>query len=170
VAARVSRHPGDHGVGRQRGIARPVPRPARRQILARKLPSARLWVIGEGRLLRPLRADAPSAVEFLGRVSLRVRLARAHVLVTTSVREGWGLNVSEAAACGTPSIGYRVPGLVDSLEASGRTVVDATPAALAQSLTAFFEGSFDLRPRISTLPWPDVAAAVEQRLVEVAGR
>ena len=50
--------------------------------------------------------------------------ARAHVLVATSVREGWGLNVSEAAACGTPAIGYSVPGLVDSIPASGGALVE----------------------------------------------
>jgi glycosyltransferase involved in cell wall biosynthesis len=97
-------------------------------------------------------------------------LARAHVLVATSVREGWGLNVSEAAACGTPSIGYRVPGLVDSLSASGGLVVDPAPNALSEGLSAFFRGSVDLHPRISTVPWPEVAAAVERRLVEVVER
>ena len=59
----------------------------------------------------------------------------ARAQVATSVREGWGLNVSEAAACGTPSIGYDVPGLVDSIPASGGLLVEPTPAALAHGLT-----------------------------------
>ena len=35
--------------------------------------------------------------------------------VFTSHREGWGLVVSEAAAMGTPSVGYDVPGVRDSI-------------------------------------------------------
>jgi glycosyltransferase involved in cell wall biosynthesis len=139
-------------------------------ILAETLPAARLWVIGEGPLLGKLRQTAPTGVTFFGRVGsdeLRARLARAHVLVATSVREGWGLNVSEAAACGTPSIGYRVPGLVDSLQASGGALVEPTPAALAESLAAFFDGSLRLTPTISTRPWSEVADQIERRLEEV---
>jgi glycosyltransferase involved in cell wall biosynthesis len=88
------------------------------KILPGRWPTALLWVIGNGPLFKRLRIDhfSRSHVSW-GRVpsdELRTRLARAHVLVTTSVREGWSLNVSEAAACGTSSIGYGVPGLVDS--------------------------------------------------------
>jgi len=39
---------------------------------------------------------------------------RAAVLVENSVKEGWGLIVMEANACGTPSVVARSPGLVDS--------------------------------------------------------
>jgi glycosyltransferase involved in cell wall biosynthesis len=136
-------------------------------------PRSRLWILGNGPLLPRLRARDDPGVTFFGHISrekVLEHLARAHVLVATSVREGWGLNVSEAAACGTPSIGYRVPGLVDSLSASGGLVVDPAPNALSEGLSAFFRGSVDLHPRISTVPWPEVAAAVERRLVEVVER
>ncbi len=142
------------------------------RLLRNRFESAQLWVIGDGPRLAHLRAAAPRGVEFLGRVGrneLIERLARAHVLVATSIREGWGLNVSEAAACGTPSIGYDVPGLRDSLQASGGAVVQADAPALATALTAFFDGSLVLRPRVSTVPWTDVAAAVEQRLRDAIG-
>ena len=136
----------------------------------REQPAARLWVIGDGPLLERLRKRDQPGVELLGRVSrdeLAARLARAHVLVATSVREGWGLNVSEAAAVGTPSIGYRVPGLVDSIEASGGALVDPRPAALGEALVDFFAGRLDLQPRPSAVPWPEVADAVERRLEQV---
>jgi glycosyltransferase involved in cell wall biosynthesis len=138
--------------------------------LAERMPQARLWVIGDGPLLESLRRHAPPRVEFLGRVAadeLRQRLARAHVLVATSVREGWGLNVSEAAACGTPAIGYAVPGLVDSIPASGGALVEPRPEALANGLVELFSGRLRLEPRISTVPWPEVAEAVERRLLTV---
>lgn len=137
------------------------------RLLTRRFPSARLWMIGDGPLADRLRPRAPAGVAFLGRLrrnELLERLAAAHVLVATSVREGWGLNVSEAAACGTPSIGYAVPGLVDSIPASGGALVDPSPEALGRALVDFFSGGLTLEPRSSTVPWPDVAAAVEARL------
>ena len=140
------------------------------RILARHFPSARLWMVGEGPLLPKLRRDAPAGVELLGRLSrdeVLDRLARAHVLVSTSVREGWGLSVSEAAACGTPAIGYSVPGLVDSIPASGGSLVGPKPELLGKALADFFAGDLRLQPKISTVPWPDVAASVERRLREV---
>jgi glycosyltransferase involved in cell wall biosynthesis len=139
-------------------------------LLRRSVPAARLWMIGDGPQSEKLQRGAPAGVAFLGRIprnEVRERLARAHLLVATSVREGWGLNVSEAAACGTPAVGYAVPGLVDSIAASGGALVAPKPEALAAALREFFSGRLRLRPRISTVPWPEVAAAVEQRLVEV---
>jgi glycosyltransferase involved in cell wall biosynthesis len=138
--------------------------------LAVSYPSARCWLIGDGPLLSRLRRSAPAGVSFLGRVGNEEvvnRLARAHVLITTSVREGWGLNVSEAAACGTPSIGYAVPGLVDSLRASGGALVQPRPEALGAALVEYFSGRLPLTPRISTVPWSEVALSVERRLEEV---
>jgi glycosyltransferase involved in cell wall biosynthesis len=137
------------------------------RLLTRRYPAARLWMIGDGPLLARLRSSAPSGLAFLGQLDrdeLLARLARAHVLVSTSVREGWGLNISEAAACGTPSIAYRVPGLVDSVHASGGALVDPSPEALGKALVDFFAGRLHLEARASTVPWSEVAEAVEQRL------
>jgi glycosyltransferase involved in cell wall biosynthesis len=137
------------------------------RILRETFPAAQLWVIGDGPLhLDPV--DGVTRFGHLARADQFHRLAAAHVLVATSVREGWGLNVSEAAACGTPGIGYAVPGLVDSLQASGGATVEPSPVALGEALTRFFEGSLKLEPRISTVPWPEVAEAVERRLTAVA--
>jgi len=41
---------------------------------------------------------------------------RAWVVASTSVREGWGMTVSEAAACGTPAVATRIPGHVDAID------------------------------------------------------
>jgi len=42
-------------------------------------------------------------------------LAEAKLLVYTSVREGWGQTILEAAACKTPAVAYNVPGLRDAV-------------------------------------------------------
>jgi len=57
-------------------------------------------------------------VVFHGHVSEaeKVRLLQeAWVLVTASMKEGWGLVVIEANACGTPAIAFNVPGLCESI-------------------------------------------------------
>jgi len=69
-------------------------------------------------LRRRLEGLGFDGVRFFGRVSeerKRDLLCRAWVLVHPGVREGWGLNVLEAAACGTPAVAYRVAGLCDSV-------------------------------------------------------
>lgn len=157
-------------LGRLVGMKRPDHAISAFQVLVQEFPEAQLWMIGDGSQLPLLRKKAPPRVQFLGRIGreeLDFRLARAHVLITTSVREGWGLNVSEAATCGTPSIGYEVPGLVDSIRASGGALVEPTPDALGDSLVRFFRGELPLVPCVSTRPWPEVAANVERRLTEV---
>lgn len=104
----------------------------------RYIPDARLKIIGDGPLKEVLEQRRQPGVEFCGRLSSVERdavMARAHVLVATSVREGWGLTVSEAAALGTRSVAYPAPGLVDSVPAAeGILAQDCTPAALAEAI------------------------------------
>jgi glycosyltransferase involved in cell wall biosynthesis len=59
-------------------------------------------------------------------------MRRSHLIVVTSVKEGWGLIVSEAASQGTPAVVYDVDGLRDSVrhQETG-LVVAAQPTALA---------------------------------------
>ena len=42
-------------------------------------------------------------------------MKKSWFLVNPSIREGFGLNIIEANACGTPCIAYDVPGLKDSI-------------------------------------------------------
>lgn len=105
----------------------------------------RLWLIGDGpnryvtglhELVRRLGLD--EMVQFLGRVPPDVkhdRMARAHVLLMASVREGWGLSIAEANVCGTPAVVYDVPGLRDAVR-NGETgfVVPPTPENLADGM------------------------------------
>ena len=61
-------------------------------------------------------------------------LRRAHFLVHTSMREGWGLNVIEANAMGTPGLVYPVEGLVESTlhGETGLVSEEQTPDSLAE--------------------------------------
>jgi glycosyltransferase involved in cell wall biosynthesis len=63
-------------------------------------------------------------------------LMRSHFLLHTSLREGWGLNVIEANALGTPAAVYPVAGLTEST-LHGRTGLVARaerPECLAELL------------------------------------
>ena len=101
------------------------------------IPNLKVWMIGGGPQLDELREAAPDWVEVLDFVDQDVkfdRMARATLHVGTSVREGWGLVVSEAAAVGTPTISYDVPGLRDSTRAANGVVIPAKVDALADWL------------------------------------
>ena len=111
--------------------------------------AAELSIVGGGECedgLRRLIADLQlgSAVRFSGRVAEAEKnrlLREAHFLVHPSQREGWGLNVIEANAMGTPALVYPVAGLVDSTIAgvTGLIANAETPAALAGALTGLKE-------------------------------
>ena len=139
------------------------------QLVRDQLPDAQLWMMGCGPMEQKLRRDAPEGALLLGRVSeqeKRDRLTRSHVLIATSVREGWGLAVTEAAAMGTPSIAYDVPGLRDSVIASGGALTAPTLAALASALVDHLRHAHQARPGNlhalmgGVLPWKDVADAI----------
>jgi glycosyltransferase involved in cell wall biosynthesis len=112
-------------------------------LLRRTHPAATLTLIGEGRDYRRLLECArhlgvEKATSFLGRVTEEAKLAvldRCDVLIGTSVREGWGLTVTEAAARGTPSVVYDIPGFRDAV-VDGRTglTVAPEPSALARAV------------------------------------
>lgn len=105
--------------------------------IQQRIPQAKLWMVGDGELHVRLQRDLPDRVTLFGRVSRRHLLdlmGRAHVLLVTSVREGWGLVVSEANALGTPAVAYRVPGLVDAVrsEVTG-LLVEPHPRRLSEA-------------------------------------
>jgi glycosyltransferase involved in cell wall biosynthesis len=112
-------------------------------VLAR-VPDARLEVIGDGPWAGALRAEAgrrgvAHAVDFLGFLpgAQKVRhLQSAWALVQPSPKEGWGLTVVEAAACGTPVVASDAPGLRDSVrrDETGLLVRFGDTAGLSQAL------------------------------------
>jgi glycosyltransferase involved in cell wall biosynthesis len=113
----------------------------------RVVPEASLDIVGAGddryrrRLERIVLGLGLSSVTFHGRVSeeqKRALLAQAHVHVFTSHREGWGLVVSEAAAMGTPSVGYDVPGVRDSIADRRLLVPSGDMFALASRAVALW--------------------------------
>lgn len=69
------------------------------------------------------RSRHTAAIKVLGRVSAAEKnevMRRAGVILVTSVKEGWGLIVTEANSQGTPAIAFDTDGLRDSVQ-DGKT-------------------------------------------------
>ena len=94
------------------------------QRVREQVPTARLTIVGEGferedldTLVRDL--DAEGWVDLAGRVDddgLVELYRRAWVVASASSHEGWGMTLTEAAACGTPAVATRISGHVDAVE------------------------------------------------------
>jgi glycosyltransferase involved in cell wall biosynthesis len=93
------------------------------KLLIQKRKDFRVMILGDGDDLPRLKElnsklGLEEIVQFTGFVPESEKVAvyqKAAILVENSVKEGWGLIVMEANACGTPVIATRVPGLVDSV-------------------------------------------------------
>lgn len=139
-------------------------------VAKQRVPGLRLVIVGEGPLRPVLEANvarhhAHDWITLAGRLEHEelIDLYRSAWLVTSaSLAEGWGLTLTEAAACGTPAVatdvnGHRssvvdgVTGVLVPLERLGDTMADVlldTPrrealgaAALARARTLTWEAS-----------------------------
>ena len=109
-----------------------------------RVPDVRLEVIGDGPYAADLRAQAArlgveDAVEFLGFLPSTEKVRRlqsAWAALQPSPKEGWGLTVVEAGACGTAVVASDAPGLRDSVrrDVTGLLVPFGDDAALAGAL------------------------------------
>ncbi|HEY2813135.1 MAG TPA: glycosyltransferase family 4 protein [Acidimicrobiales bacterium] len=92
--------------------------------IARRLrPDLTLTIVGEGYEREGLddvvrEVDGTEWVTFAGHVSdheLVDTYRRAWLVTSASAREGWGMSLTEAAACGTPAVATRIPGHTDAV-------------------------------------------------------
>jgi glycosyltransferase involved in cell wall biosynthesis len=104
------------------------------EVLARlrdRWPGLRLSVVGDGWWAGELataaeRLGVTGSVDFHGHLDEQAKheeLARAWVQLCPSVKEGWGLVVSEAGLHGVPTVGYRRAGGLRESVIDGRTGV-----------------------------------------------
>lgn len=111
--------------------------------LLKEMNTIKLIIIGEGpskpRLEHlSIKMGIGDHVEFTGRISdneVSEIVANSWLNIHSSVTEGWGISIIEAASAGTPTIAYRVPGVSDSIEngLNGITVEDGDRKALVNA-------------------------------------
>jgi glycosyltransferase involved in cell wall biosynthesis len=109
-----------------------------------RVPEVRLEVIGDGPHGEALRTQAKSlgledVVEFVGFLPGAEKVKRIQAswaVLQPSPKEGWGLTVVEAGACGTPVVAADAPGLRDSVrrDETGLLVPYGDDAALSHAL------------------------------------
>ncbi|MBU4274267.1 glycosyltransferase family 4 protein [Patescibacteria group bacterium] len=86
------------------------------------------------------------SINYLGKVSKEKKIElmqRSHIVAVTSVKEGWGLVVTEANSQGTPAVVYNVDGLRDAVKnnITGLICDKNTPKNLAEKMVAILKNS-----------------------------
>jgi glycosyltransferase involved in cell wall biosynthesis len=129
-----------------------------------RVQGARLVVIGDGPFgpwlhRQAERLGVADAVEFRGFVPRpeKIRaIQESWVLVQPSPKEGWGLTVVEAGACGTAVVAADSPGLRDSVrhDVTGLLVPYGDDAGLAEALTRVLtDGALRSRLGAAGIEW-----------------
>ncbi len=99
-----------------------------------------LHIVGDGPLRESLESNAPPGTRFHGHITDDERdelLTRSWALIQPSRLEGWGLVVMEAAACSTPTIGFRVPGTRDAVVHEESGILVRSEGELVERWTDF---------------------------------
>jgi glycosyltransferase involved in cell wall biosynthesis len=143
------------------------------KVLSDRKIDARLAIVGGGEEEANLRhlvtqLDLGSQVTFTGLLKETEKdalLRRSHFLLHTSQREGWGLNVIEANALGTPAVVYPVAGLIESTldDRTGMVSATETPEALADRISGIMGDQarydryrYNAWERAKTMHWSQV--------------
>jgi glycosyltransferase involved in cell wall biosynthesis len=142
----------------------------------RPLTGGRLVIAGQGPERERLAAAAGPDVELLGAVSEEEKqrlLHEAWLLVHPAMHEGWGAVILEAAAAGTPALGFDVPGVRDSIRHDETGLLVASEAELAERWVALARDAAarqrlgaTARVHAAAYSWP----ATVQRFVDVLAR
>jgi glycosyltransferase involved in cell wall biosynthesis len=147
----------------------------------REQPAMRAVIVGDGYEREAIEArirehGAEDWLELPGRIddaALVDLYRRAWVLTAASAREGWGMSITEAAACGTPAVVSRVVGHVDAV-AEGRSGLLASSDDELAAKISLLLGDTALRERLasgavehaSQFTWGAAALGILQALAD----
>ncbi|WP_436795906.1 glycosyltransferase family 4 protein [Actinospongicola halichondriae] len=105
------------------------------------VPETQATIVGDGphrdRLQTVAREAGAEWIHWAGRVTddeLVQWYRSAWVVASASRREGFGLTLTEAAACGTPTVATRIPGHVDAVDEGRSGLLAGSTAELADRL------------------------------------
>ncbi|MEZ5322742.1 MAG: glycosyltransferase family 4 protein [Microthrixaceae bacterium] len=151
----------------------------------RRVPDAYLSIVGEGYEREMLeehidRVGAHDYIRLLGHLDdddVTDLYRSAWVVASTSIREGWGMTLTEAAACATPCVATRIAGHVDATVEGEAGLLGDTDDELTDALVAVLTDD-ELRERLAKgalerareLTWERAAVDSFAVLAEDAGR
>jgi len=148
-------------------------------------PRLRAVIVGEGYerpALESLIAShgAEEWIELPGRIDDAALVAlyrRAWVVASASVREGWGMTLTEAAACGTPAVVTDIAGHRDAVEDGVTGILARDPDHLVEGLDRLVgdevlrrKMSLAAAERAARFTWDATARRVLEVLADEAGR
>jgi glycosyltransferase involved in cell wall biosynthesis len=151
-----SSHPLVVAVGRLVPVKRPDQLISALLATKQSVPGLEAVIVGEGYERDALQAQIRAAgaegwLRLPGRVSdeeLVDLYRRAWVLTSASAREGWGMTLTEAAACGTPCVVTDIAGHRDSADPGVSGILVPSPADLGPALSAVLNDPVE-RARLS---------------------
>ncbi len=119
-------------------------------------PSMEAVIVGEGYRREQLEtqiheAEAERYIHLPGRISddeVIDLYRRAWILTSASAREGWGMTVTEAAACGTPAVVTRIAGHSDAVAEGRSGLLANSPDELVDGLDRVLADG-ELRARLT---------------------
>jgi glycosyltransferase involved in cell wall biosynthesis len=128
-------------------------------LVKKKIATAKLWLVGSGtdEIITELKKKIAenylnSSVEFYGFVSEEKKfelLSRAHLLISASKQEGWGLTIPEAGLTKTPSVVYNIRGFRDTIDNGKDGILTNTnPVALSKGIIEVLQNK-DMYKRLS---------------------
>ena len=143
-----------------------------------------LTMVGDGPSLSFLRQLSRELcindqVTFTGKVTdseLTKIVSSSWVNLHCSISEGWGYSVLESAAAGTPTVAYKVPGIVETVVdgGTGRLVTDGDVVSLARSIETVFETqgnwSYASRRYAESFSWDVATDRWEEQLKKSTSR
>jgi len=149
------------------------------------VPTVQLVIVGDG-YERPALEEqiallgAQSWIRLAGRVSDEELLSlyrKAWLVASASIAEGWGMTLTEAAGCGTPSVATDIAGHRDSVAPNLSGLLARTPREFTEQIAAVLTNSA-LREQLSagalqhaaTLTWTGTALGTFTPLAEDAIR
>lgn len=108
-----------------------------------RVPDLELVIVGEGYERAAIEAQVAAVggqdwVRLPGRISDEELLSlyrRSWLAVSASTREGWGMTLTEAAACGTPAVATRIAGHADAVDNGRSGLLVDTDAELVGAIT-----------------------------------
>ncbi|MBI1816128.1 MAG: glycosyltransferase family 4 protein [Deltaproteobacteria bacterium] len=151
-----------------------------------QIPDVQLIIVGGGTGLAAVRGDVQqlglnASVTCTGFVSEGEKISAmhtAHLVLNASEKEGWGLTVVEAGACGIPTVAGNVPGLRDAVVDghTGILIPHGDVAALARVTVDVLRDHTRRRQLgraarrwAERFSWDGVADATAQCIEEIAG-
>jgi glycosyltransferase involved in cell wall biosynthesis len=151
-----------------------------------RVPNLRLHIVGDG-YERPLVEAVIDELDAADWVILRGHLTEAEkidlyrqawIVASASAREGWGMTLTEGAACGTPAVATRIAGHADAVRDGESGLLTAgDPTSLGDGIAAVLADP-ELRARLSTgalaraaeLTWSNTATRLMQVVADEVSR